>query len=144
MAIFFDTSTPPASSATFQLRPQSSRRITAVPENAALELPHGSSTIPLKSKSMVTGLVTSLMVRAPVNFHDLPSGSTAVETKRISGKVSTSKKSADLIWPSRSSSPVDTEAVSMSIPTLESCGLSATSIVPVTAPKPPRTLVTIR
>src|SRR5699024_12075994 len=70
------------------------------PSKPMRDMPHGSVTSPLKSKSMVTDLVTSLMVRSPVTFRpSSPLASTAVELKVIFGNLSTSKKSEVRRWP---------------------------------------------
>ena len=63
---FSETSTPPVSSAAFQVRPQSLRLTVSSPSKPTRGLPNGSTAEPVSSKSMVTGLVTSLMVRSPV------------------------------------------------------------------------------
>ena len=94
--IFSETSTPPVSSAAFQVRPQSLRLIEVEPSKPTRRLPKGSRAEPVSSKTMVTGLVTSLMVRSPVIAHSSPSRSTLVETKVSCLWVSTSKKSPDL------------------------------------------------
>src|SRR4051794_10738500 len=60
------TSTPPASRAAFQLRPQSLRLTVALPSNPTLVLSNGSTAVPVYSKSTVTGLVAPLIVRSPV------------------------------------------------------------------------------
>ena len=64
--ISLPTSQPPASSATFQSRPHSSRSslVVAVRPNGGRRACPG--TMPLNSASKVAGRVTSLMVRSPV------------------------------------------------------------------------------
>ena len=84
--IFSETSTPPVSSAAFQVRPQSLRLMEVLPSKPTRRLPNGSLAEPVDSKSIVTGLVTPLMVRSPVMVQVVASArATSVETKVISG-----------------------------------------------------------
>lgn len=85
-----------------------------------------------------------LIVKSPTRTHDDPLDLTDVESNRISAWFLIWKKSADLTWPSRSASPVEMDAVSIVISTLEAVTSYATLIVPVTVPNPPRIFVTIR
>ncbi|CAM5678106.1 hypothetical protein SGRIM128S_07406 [Streptomyces griseomycini] len=64
--ILSETRKPPVSSAAFQVRPQSERRISALPSKPTRSLPKGSFAAPLNSRSMVTGRVVPRMVRSPV------------------------------------------------------------------------------
>ena len=123
--IFSETSTPPVSSAAFQVRPQSLRLIEVEPSKPTRRLPNGSRAEPVDSKPMVTGLETPLMVRSPVMTQSSPSRSTLVETKVISGLTSASKKSPDLRWPSRSATPVSTLAALMVSVTVDAAGFAA-------------------
>ena len=66
--ILSDTMTPPVSRAAFQLMPQSLRLMVVAPSKPARMLPYGSLAAPVNSKSIVTGFVTSLMVRSPVSL----------------------------------------------------------------------------
>ena len=68
------------------------------------------------------------MVRSPVIVHSLPSRVTSVETKVISGLASTSKKSAERRWPSRSALPVATLPVLMVSSTRELLGLGGVDV----------------
>ena len=111
--IFSETSTPPVSSAAFQVRPQSLRLMLVPPSKPMRRLPNGSRAEPVDSKVIVIGLVSPLMVRSPVMTQSSPSRSTLVEEKVISLLLSASKKSADLRWPSRSATPVSMLAVWM-------------------------------
>ena len=70
--------------------------------------------------------------------------SNEVLTKVISGKVSTSKKSALRRCASRSAVPVETDAVWMATVATLSASSSATSTVPETSENDPRTLLTMR
>src|SRR6478609_663538 len=83
------TRTPPASSAAFQLTPQSLRLMTTEPSNPTRELPNGSLAEPWYSSGIVTGLVTPRIVRSPVTRNVpnalSPSCSIEVETKVICG-----------------------------------------------------------
>src|SRR2546422_11309018 len=60
------TSRPPASSATFQVRPQSLRLMAVYALKPACRLPIGSFAWPEYTTSSVTGRFTSRMVRSPV------------------------------------------------------------------------------
>ena len=53
--IFSETSTPPVSSAAFQVRPQSLRLMVVAPSKPTRRLPKGSWAEPVDSNSMVTG-----------------------------------------------------------------------------------------
>ena len=59
------------------------------------------------------------------------------------GWVSTSKKSAVRMWPSRWALPVSTELASTVAVTVESVNSGAVTISPLNAPSRPRTLLTI-
>ena len=83
--IFSETRTPPVSSAAFQVRPKSLRLTVVAPSKPTRTLPKGSCAEPVSSKSIVTDLVTSLMVRSPVMVQSEPSRLTSVETKRMVG-----------------------------------------------------------
>ncbi|SKY53747.1 Uncharacterised protein [Mycobacteroides abscessus subsp. abscessus] len=72
-----------------------------------------------------------------------PSGRTLVETKVALGNWSASKKSADLMWPSRCGFPVVMVVTSISACT-EGVPSSATVMVPLNDSNLPRTLLTIR
>ena len=104
--ILSETSTPPVSSAAFQVRPQSLRLRVVAPSKPMRVLPNGSWAEPVNSKATVTGLVTPLMVRSPVIVQSSPSRATEVEMKVMSGNCSVSKKSPESRWPSRCSLPV--------------------------------------
>ena len=60
------TSTPPVSSAAFQVRPQSLRLTVTWPSKPMRSLPNGSLAEPPKMNGTTTGRVVSLMVRSPV------------------------------------------------------------------------------
>ena len=108
---FSETSTPPVSSAAFQVRPKSLRLTSTLPDRPTRSLPNGSRAAPSYSKSMTTGLVTSLMVRSPATRRMSASGEvTSVEAKRMVGYFSTSKKSPERRWPSRSALLVSMES----------------------------------
>lgn len=103
-----ETITPPVSSAVFQFNPKSFLLIFPSKENPALVCPHGSTLIPPKSTSNLTGFVTPFMVRFPVisSFKESVS-------KVITGLASALKKSADFRCVSRSVLLVLMEAVSI-------------------------------
>src|SRR5689334_25430574 len=67
--ILSETSTPPVSSAAFQLSPQSLRSRVAAPSKPMRVLPNGSWAEPVNSKGTVIGLVTPFIVRSPVIVH---------------------------------------------------------------------------
>src|SRR4051794_19053596 len=92
---FSETSTPPVSSAAFQVRPQSLRLIVVPPSKPMRRLPKGSRAEPVGSNTTVTGLVSPLIERLPVTTQSSPSRSTLVEEKTISLLLSASKKSAE-------------------------------------------------
>src|ERR1043165_91627 len=64
--------------------------------------PHGSFTGPETSASSVSSRVTPRIVRSPVIFQSPFAGSMVRETKVSWGCASTSRKSAERRWPSRS------------------------------------------
>ncbi len=107
------TRMPPASRATFQVRPKSLRLIVVSPENPARVLPHGSATMPSVSTAIVTDRVTSLTVRSPTSTKSSPSMRTSRETNESFGNASTSRKSPLRTWVSRSALPVSTLAASI-------------------------------
>ena len=112
--ISLPTSQPPVSSATFQVRPQSSRSIFVTAEKNARVPPHGSPATPLYSVLSVTGRVTPWIVRSPWRFQSSSSTcSNEVDVKAISGYASTSRKSGDLRCWSRCSTPVSMVAVAI-------------------------------
>jgi len=60
-----ETSTPPASSAAFQVRPKSLREIVVLASKPARVLPNGSTATPLNSVASSTDCVTPWIVRSP-------------------------------------------------------------------------------
>src|SRR6266567_9482505 len=72
--------------AAFQFTPQSLRLIVTLPLKPTRQLPHGSFSAPVTSKSTVTGLVTPRMVRSPVTLKLVSSTcSTPIEVKVMAG-----------------------------------------------------------
>jgi hypothetical protein len=67
------TSTPPASSAAFQLTPQSLRLMTREPSKPIRSFPNGSVTAPVNSSGKVTDFVVPRIVRSPVTSNSDPS-----------------------------------------------------------------------
>src|SRR5688572_11283350 len=139
------TSTPPASSAWFQVSPNSLRLIAVVAVKPTRWPPHGSVPLPTSSASSETSWVTPRMVRSPTRTKRLrPCGTTPVERKAIVGKLSMSRKSAERRWPSRWGSPVSMLAAPISALTDEEPRLaSSRAMVPATFAKRPLTVENI-
>ena len=79
-------STPPVSSAVFQVRPKASRLMSAEPSNPIRLPPQGSVLVPMRSKETGTLCVTPWMERSPVTVKLLPCWATAVDAKVRVGK----------------------------------------------------------
>src|SRR5271154_2008199 len=88
------TTTPPVSSALFQVRPKSLRLIFVLAEAPACRPPITLTGAPDDSTSSTTGLVTPCSLRSPVTL-DLPgpAASTLVDLNVIVGYLATSRKS---------------------------------------------------
>ena len=141
---FLPTSMPPVSTAMFHVRSQFSRStvVLASANNVGLSMTPGPQ--PRNSPFRVIGFVTSRTVRSPSSSKSLPPvNRTLVLLNVIFGNLSTSKKSLLRRWLSRISDPDWTLSVPISTSTLESSGVSPTSIVPATSVKRPRTFVSM-
>ena len=143
--IFFETRTPPLSSATFQVMPKSSRLISVLAVTASFSLPHGSFATPSSSTSRVTSRVTPLIVRSPTTVKSLPFWATTRALPKVMvGNFSTSRKSPETRWASRSLVPVSIEAVCRVASAVEEAASAPIVMLPVNSWKAPRTLVTMR
>ena len=137
---------PPASSALFQLMPQSLRSSLPVAITPLTVRPYGS-LIEADGPSTIrtTGFVTPCMVRSPVTLNLLLAAfSILVDLKVSAGNLAASKKSGDFRWVSRLASRVSMEAVSMLTSTVDLvASFSSSSTVPLTFWNWPLTVVTI-
>src|SRR5690625_4931511 len=86
---------PPASSATFHVRPKSLRLISVLASRPRAGIPDGLTVTPMNSPDKVTGRVSPCRVRSPSISISSPSARTAVDLKVHTGHFSTSKKSAE-------------------------------------------------
>src|SRR5438874_8604124 len=137
---FLPTRNPPASTAMFQVIPQSSRSMVVFADAASIGFPSMSGPHPRNSPERVTGLVMSLIVRSPSSSNDVPPvGRTAVLLNASTGCFSISRKSPLIRCWSRFSVCVVILPVFTSTSRCESCGESPTSIVPVNSVNCPRT-----
>src|SRR6185436_7392114 len=141
------TSSPPPSSAAFQLTSKSLRLIRVVALTPRFSLPQGSRISgDSGSTSSVLSRVMPRMVRSPVTSRCPPlPGSTRFERKVMVGYFCTSKKSGLRRCASRFSSRVLMAVASMVASTDDRVGSASSSTTwPVIWPSSPRTFETIR
>jgi hypothetical protein len=139
------TSTPPVSSAAFQVMPNSSRSISVVAVKAMTSWPHGLRARPSNSTASSTSRVTPRIVSSPARTKSEPEWLTTLVLRNvISGWFSRSRKSPLRRCLSRSGEPVVMLPAPMVTSTDDCNGSSAIVMTPLTSVNEPRTLLTIR